>query len=130
MQEHIEQPDTTNQMQMKIIYILIIILSIICLYNRYRNPLLISKQIIEKICISDNIVDKINPNTAEWQSLARLPGIGAEKAKAIVAYRQAHANQEGKPCFHNMNELNKVKGIGPVICQQIAPYIIFEIWIK
>ncbi|HEY5602042.1 MAG TPA: helix-hairpin-helix domain-containing protein [Gammaproteobacteria bacterium] len=49
----------------------------------------------------------VNINTADAQTLEKeLKGIGAEKAEAIVAYRQA----KGK--FKSADELTNVKGIG------------------
>jgi competence protein ComEA len=45
-------------------------------------------------------------NTASEKELSQLKGIGATKAKEIVAYRQAHG------CFKSLDELLQVKGIG------------------
>ena len=49
----------------------------------------------------------VNLNTADAETLGReLIGIGATKAQAIVAYRQAHGP------FQSVDELLEVKGIG------------------
>ncbi|WP_404440924.1 ComEA family DNA-binding protein [Stutzerimonas chloritidismutans] len=49
----------------------------------------------------------INLNVADAETLTReLKGIGATKAKAIVAYREAHGP------FSSVDELLEVKGIG------------------
>ncbi|AHL75040.1 competence protein ComEA [Stutzerimonas stutzeri] len=49
----------------------------------------------------------INLNSADAETLTReLKGIGATKAKAIVAYREAHGP------FASVDELLEVKGIG------------------
>ena len=48
----------------------------------------------------------VDINTASVKELSTLKGIGEKKAKAIVEYRKKH-------CFKNVNELTKVKGIGP-----------------
>lgn len=49
----------------------------------------------------------VNLNTADADTLQReLLGIGETKAKAIVAYRDAHGN------FASVDELLEVKGIG------------------
>lgn len=49
----------------------------------------------------------VNLNTADAETLGReLTGIGATKAQAIVAYRQAHGP------FQSVDELLEVKGIG------------------
>lgn len=49
----------------------------------------------------------VNVNTADAQSIAaNLNGVGMEKAKAIVAYRE----QNG--AFNSLEDLLQVKGIG------------------
>ena len=55
-------------------------------------------------------VGKVNLNTADAPTLQReLSGIGETKAKAIVAYRDAHG------AFASVDELLEVKGIGESI---------------
>jgi competence protein ComEA len=52
----------------------------------------------------------INLNTADEATLQReLSGVGAAKAKAIVAYREANG------AFASADELLEVKGIGKAI---------------
>ena len=54
--------------------------------------------------------DSIDINTATADMLAQsLTGVGPERAKAIVAYRAANGP------FKSVDELAKVKGIGPSI---------------
>ena len=50
--------------------------------------------------------EKININTADSETLQRLPGIGATRAEAIIAYREANGP------FRIPEELTDVKGIG------------------
>jgi len=47
----------------------------------------------------------VDINSASKKELSSLKGIGAKKAKAIVAYRKVH-------CFKSIDEIVKVKGIG------------------
>ncbi|MCU0755144.1 MAG: ComEA family DNA-binding protein [Xanthomonadales bacterium] len=50
----------------------------------------------------------IDINTADAPTLARaLNGVGPAKAEAIIAYREAHGP------FQHVDELARVKGIGP-----------------
>ncbi len=52
----------------------------------------------------------VNINTATADSLAfNIKGVGKKKAEAIIAYRQANGP------FKSIDELLKVKGIGPKI---------------
>ncbi len=55
----------------------------------------------------------INLNTADEATLQReLSGVGAAKARAIVAYRQANGD------FASADELLEVKGIGKAIYEK------------
>jgi competence protein ComEA len=54
---------------------------------------------------------------AETWLLEALPGIGAVKAKAIVAYRQQNGD------FHNTLELTNVDGISPTLYGQIKDLV-------
>lgn len=71
--------------------------------------------------------NRINPNTAPLESLVRLPGLGVTRAAAIVAYRE---NLKGKevsdPAFRDLNDLKKVKGIGPQTAQNTGQWLKFE----
>ncbi|WJZ03376.1 ComEA family DNA-binding protein [Corynebacterium freiburgense] len=49
---------------------------------------------------------KLNINTATFEMLDNLPGVGAVTARAIVRYRDAHGG------FDSLEDLQKVKGIG------------------
>jgi len=70
---------------------------------------------------------RINPNIATAESLARLPGIGAAKAGAIVSYRQQFQNENaGQPAFQNINDLQKVRGIGLKTVQNIYKFLDFK----
>lgn len=61
----------------------------------------------------------ININTASLEELKTLNGIGEEKAKAILAYRQDQN-------FTSIEDLKKVKGIGSKIFDKIKDSIVVE----
>ncbi|MCH1919328.1 ComEA family DNA-binding protein [Shewanella sp. A3A] len=56
-------------------------------------------------------LQKVNINTASADELQLLKGVGEEKAKAIVDYR----NSNGK--FESIEQLKQVKGIGDKIIE-------------
>lgn len=60
---------------------------------------------------------KINLNRAEVWLLQALPGIGEEKAKAIITYRRENG------LFRSTGELTKVTGIGTKTLEQIKHLI-------
>ena len=63
--------------------------------------------------------EKINPNTATFASLRRLPQIGEVKARAIITYRSSRR----EPAFTSLSDLDNVRGIGPGILSQISPHL-------
>jgi comEA protein len=67
--------------------------------------------------INDSIQGKININEATLADLDLLPGIGPEKAKAIIDFR----DKNGK--FASINDLLYVPGIGQSLLDQIKDRI-------
>jgi comEA protein len=65
---------------------------------------------------TENASFMINLNTAKTEELMELSGIGESKAKAIIAYRDAHP-------FQTLDELMNVKGIGPKIFEKIKVHL-------
>lgn len=61
--------------------------------------------------------EKININTATVAELEDLPGIGNEKAEAIVAFR------ENNGTFRSIEDLLYVPGIGSAILEKIKDKI-------
>jgi hypothetical protein len=71
--------------------------------------------------------ERINPNVAPPASLIRLPGIGAGRAEAIVAFRKGFSRADANtPVFRNGADLQKVKGIGPKTVQDVSEWLKFE----
>lgn len=63
----------------------------------------------------------VNINTANAEQLAEaLEGVGAVKAQAIVAYREAHGE------FTQAEDLLKVKGIGPKMLEKNKDFVLVK----
>lgn len=60
---------------------------------------------------------RININTADAETLAQLPGIGATKAQAIVADREANGP------FASADDLDRVSGIGEATVESLRDSI-------
>ncbi len=61
---------------------------------------------------------QVDVNTATQSELESLPGIGPTKARAILEYRQQHGP------FQRVDDLAKVKGIGPATVERLRPEVI------
>jgi competence protein ComEA len=59
----------------------------------------------------------VNINTASPEQLELLPGVGPAKARLIVEYREKHA-------FRTVEELARVKGIGPKTVRRLRPNLV------
>ena len=66
------------------------------------------------------MVRRVDINSADARTLAQsLSNVGLVKAEAIVAYRNAHGP------FKSLDDLAKVKGIGPRIIEENREVIVF-----
>ena len=72
------------------------------------------------------VVNQINPNTAEIDSLIRLPDIGFSRAEAIIEYRNNFVNNEKRTAFGSPDDLQKVAGIGPKTVQNVKELLEFK----
>jgi competence ComEA-like helix-hairpin-helix protein len=59
----------------------------------------------------------VDPNSADSLLLQQLPGIGPGKAEAIVKDREANGP------FGSVDELTRVRGIGPATLEQLRPFL-------
>ena len=76
----------------------------------------------------DELADRIDPNVADWQALAALPGIGERKARDIVEYRDRKRAAAGDPTvvvFDAEGDLLYVRGIGPALVEGMKPHLLF-----
>ncbi len=62
----------------------------------------------------------IDINRASAEELAKLPGVGSELARRIVAYRSQHGP------FHRVEDLLVIRGIGPKKWRTLKPYLRLE----
>ncbi|MCS7305389.1 MAG: helix-hairpin-helix domain-containing protein [Thermoguttaceae bacterium] len=61
---------------------------------------------------------RVDINQASWPELAQLPGVGPSLARRIVEHRATHGP------FRSLDQLQKVRGIGPKKLEQIKPYLL------
>lgn len=72
-------------------------------------------------------IARINPNNASVSSLARLPGVGATRARAIADFRDNVKARRGcDAAFRCPEDLSQVKGIGPATIEAMRPWLQFD----
>lgn len=65
-------------------------------------------------------IPMVNINTAKVETLVQLKGIGENKAKAIVAWREKNGG------FKRVEQIVNVKGIGESILQANRKYLVLK----
>src|SRR4051794_32644404 len=74
----------------------------------------------------DELADRLDPNTADWQSLAVLPQLGEKRAKEIVDFRERFGRQHpNELAFKRPQDLLYVKGIGGAMLETLRPFLMF-----
>jgi hypothetical protein len=90
------------------------------------NPAYVSNPQPEEPPRYRDLADRIDPNTADWQTLAALPGLGEKRAKAITEYRDERLRaRPGETVFNAPRDLMAVRGIGVAMVVTLRPYLVF-----
>jgi competence ComEA-like helix-hairpin-helix protein len=63
---------------------------------------------------------RVDPSSASQAELAMLPGVGPSLARAIIAERTARGP------FQSIDDLTRVKGIGPARLAALRPWLRIE----
>ena len=111
------------------------ILTASCVYRYWQHRRFVGRDLVRESGESAleffdaaPLADTLNPNTADWASMTRLPGIGPTRARAIVAFREQYLQNhpDETRAFTGAEDLTRIKGIGEKISAQIEPYLRFE----
>jgi hypothetical protein len=109
--------------------VLIVLLSVLLVYltiRLIRNPMDVSDPQPRHPPRATELADRIDPNTADWQTLAALPMIGEKRAREIIAYRERYVAQNpGEIAFTRLEDLMRIKGFGHSMIAHMEPYLTF-----
>ena len=90
------------------------------------NPTYVSDPQPERPARFDELADRVDPNTADWATLAALPGLGEKRARDIVVFRdEAKRYAPSSVVFARPEDMLKVKGIGVAMLESISPHLAF-----
>jgi hypothetical protein len=90
------------------------------------NPAYVSDPQPEEPARYHDLADRIDPNTADWQTLAALPSVGEKRAKAITEYRDERLRTRPREVvFAAPRDLMAVRGIGVAMVVTLRPYLVF-----
>jgi competence protein ComEA len=115
-----ERPATSQRAHL-LLYVLLGLVLVYVLIARYLRPLVLADPIAVVPSRLEQVEQRLDPNTAPWPELARLPGVGESLARRIVAYREEELKHRPGPIFRRLEDLEPVKGIGPTLLERIGP---------
>jgi hypothetical protein len=106
--------------------VLLTILLAFLAFQFVRNRLYISDPQPKAGARAGELESRIDPNSADWQTLAAIPGLGEKRARAIVAFRDSvHKTGAQKLAFQRPGDLIHIRGIGPATVENLRPYLVF-----
>jgi competence protein ComEA len=68
---------------------------------------------------------RVDPNTATAAELMHVRGIGEITAKNIIDYRKKQHADSGRPVFRSVEDLTRIRGIGPKTAEKMRPQLRF-----
>ncbi len=107
----------------------------VTLLQRADAPILLDESLRRAGLANTRVESRIDPNTAEWYDLTRLPRVGEGMARSIVAYRQARTLEwrsthpdappsEAPAVFRAAEDLLVIRGIGPKTLERLRPHLL------
>ena len=115
-----------NRSQRAVLAVLLLGLCVYLAIRLWRNPQYVPENPPEEGALASQLVGRVDPNTAPWEQLAALPGLGEKRAREIIAYRQQYAlDHPGLLAFAKPEDLLKIRGVGASMLETLEPYLAF-----
>jgi Helix-hairpin-helix motif len=119
-------PMLWNAGQRRTLIILLLIFGAYLTYRYFANPQFVPESFDADGPRHAELLSQVDPNTADWQTLAAIPNLGEKRAQAIVAYREKQASKVADGIvFKSVDDLRAIRGIGPATAQNLKPYLLF-----
>jgi hypothetical protein len=115
----------TASQRRAILILLFALLAVLC-FRYFTQPGFVPNPQPAEGARAGELATRIDPNTADWQTLAAIPTLGEKRAKDIVAYRQQMQSVlKTLTVFKRPLDLIPVRGIGVATIENIQPYLTF-----
>jgi len=82
----------------------------------------VGDEALEVVSPADGPAFRLNVNTTNWQTLSLVPGLGETLSRRIIEVRDSEF--AGK--FNTLDDLRKVRGIGPKSLEKLRPYLVLN----
>lgn len=112
--------------QRRAILVLLVVMSAVLWVQFFRNRQFVPDPQPAGGPRAAELASRIDPNTADWQTLAAIPTLGEKRSKDIVAFRERwRQTNPTQPAFRSPADLRRIRGIGVATAANLRPYLIF-----
>jgi hypothetical protein len=116
-------PETWTAKRRSVLIGFLLFLTLLIAFRLIRNNQIVPRELPDVGPRAGEVMSGLDLNTADAASLSAIPRLGVAKAQAIVAYRyKIEAAFPGQRPFEQMDELYRVKGIGPSTLELLRQY--------
>ncbi len=92
----------------------------------WQQPVSLSDPATQSALRSDEIADRLDPNTADAAALAAIPNVGEKRAAEIVDYREEFFRQHpNQTAYKTLDDLLRLKGFGVATVANLSPFLCF-----
>src|SRR5438270_6725095 len=99
--------------QRRALILLLAIFLLVLVFGYIRNRAYVPVPQPSRGMRADELASRVDPNTADWQTLAAIPMLGEKRAREIVAYRDHLRVRDGADVvFKEPHDLLRIRGIG------------------
>jgi len=115
----------TSRQRLALSLLILLILSYLFIRHQFTPTRINNPQPIDS-SRAHELQDKLDPNHASASDLSALPNLGPAMARRIIKDReQFQKNHPNEPAYKKLEDLQRIKGIGPATLENLKPYLKF-----